>query len=191
MPKVILFDADGVTLKRQSEYFSQRFAREHGAPIDEVTNFFKGMYRHCQAGKSDLQEELAILLPQWGWQKSVEEFLKYWFSADVPDQDVLDKVQDFRRQGSTCCLATDQEKYRAQYIREKLGFDGIFDHCFFSSEIGYSKEEPEFFTRVLTALAVSPGEARFWDDDMKNVEAAKSVGIDARFYTGIEDLSKM
>jgi putative hydrolase of the HAD superfamily len=191
MPKVILFDADGVTLKRQSEYFSQRFAREHGAPIDEVANFFKSTYRQCQRGKADLKEELAKLLPQWGWEKSVEEFLEYWFAADIPDTEVLNKVQEFRAQGIICCLATDQDKYRSQYIREKLGFSTVFDRCFFSCEIGHSKEDPEFFTRVLTALAVSPEETRFWDDDMKNVEAAKSVGLDARFYTGIEDLSKL
>jgi putative hydrolase of the HAD superfamily len=188
MPKVILWDADGVTLERQKEYFSQRFARGYRAPLEDVTNFFKANYRRCQAGELDLKQELAAVLPTWGWQASVDEFLAYWFSTDMPDQAVLAKVAEFRAQGIACYLATDQEKYRAANIRETLDFGKLFDRCFFSYELGVSKEEPEFFTKILAELKVQPNEVVFWDDDMKNVEAAKAVGIDARFYASIEDI---
>lgn len=187
--KVMLFDADGVTLKRQVEYFSQRFAREHGAPLDEVTAFFKEKFRTSQLGKADLKLELEPLLPVWGWHKGADAFLEYWFSTDAPDREVLEKVAEFRAQDIACYLVTDQEKYRAAYIRNVLGFSKLFDDCFFSCELGFSKEQPEFFSKVLERMNLSASEALYWDDDQKNIDAAKSIGIDARFYGSITDLN--
>jgi putative hydrolase of the HAD superfamily len=156
--------------------------------MDEVTDFFKTAYRTAQLNQVDLKQELTPLLARWGWQGSVDEFLEYWFSTDVPDQAVLAKVKEFRDQGVVCCLATDQEKYRAQNITDTLGFGQLFDHCFYSYQLGVSKEDPEFFNKIIAELGVAPGEVVFWDDDKKNVEAAKAAGLDARFYTSLEDL---
>jgi len=186
MPKVVLWDADGVTIER-SEYFSQRFAREHGAPEAVVVVFFKGPYRLCQTGKADLKDELAKVLPSWGWQGSVDEFLAYWFAGDKVSEPVVAQVRELQAQGVVCCLATDQEQYRAKYVREQL-FKDAFDQYFFSYQLGYSKEEPAFFEAVVRQLGVSPSEVVYWDDDQKNVDAAKLAGIDARLYTKIEDL---
>lgn len=187
--KTVLIDADGVTLKKQKEFFSERFAREYGAPPDELQNFFKNEFRLCQVNKSDLKEELGKRLSVWGWDKGVDAYLAWWFENDAqPDEMVLAEVKRLREQGVVCCLATDQEKYRGQYIRERLGFKDLFDRCFFSYELGYSKEEPKFFTTVLQQLNTTPAETIFWDDDEKNVAVAKSVGIDARFYKSLADL---
>ena len=60
MTKAILFDADGVVLKKYKEYFvSQYFAKKYNAPADEVNAFFAKDFRTCQRGKLDLKEELA------------------------------------------------------------------------------------------------------------------------------------
>ena len=184
--KTILFDADGVTLKRQTEYFSERFAREYNVPLVEVVSFFKNEFRLCQQGKADLKEELSKKLPAWGWQKSTDDFLLYWFTTDtIPNDAVMSEVENFRRQGTKCYLVTDQEKYRAEYLRDTLNFKNRFDGCFFSCELGYSKSEPAFFATVIIQLNLPPDEIVYWDDDQKNVDAAESLGIDARFYSGI------
>lgn len=190
-PKVILWDADGVTIKRQNEYFSQRFAREYGAPLEEVSQFFKTEFRQCQLGKTDLIEELSQRLPKWGWQKGVSPFLGYWFKGDEADKAVLGKVMELRSRGIICCLATDQEFHRAAYISGVLGFNTFFDHLIFSCDLGFSKEDPAFFTAALKWLEVAPEEVQYWDDDEKNVEVAKSLGIDARFYKSFEDIANL
>jgi len=189
MPKVILFDADGVVLKKGTEYFSERFAREYGAPNDELRAFFKNEFRLCQTSKADLKEELSKRLPGWGWQKSVEDFLDYWFVSDVVlDEAVLREVEKYRAQGVECYLTTDQEKYRAQYLLNKL--EGKFDGFWFSCDLGFQKSEPEFFVEVLRKLdgRFEPSEIRYFDDDQKNVDTAKSLGIDAHFYRDTNDL---
>jgi len=186
-PKVILFDADGVTLKKGTEYFSEKFAREYDAPLDEITEFFKHEFRECQTGKRDLKKELEERLPKWGWDKSVDEFLEYWFESDVHiDEKVIGKIRELRAQGVICCLATDQEKYRAQYLHDRLGNE--FEHLFFSYELGHTKNEQGFFMEAAHQLDVEPKDMRYWDDDKKNIEVAKELGIDARFFKTIDDL---
>lgn len=191
MIKAILFDADGVVLVKHKEYFSERFAREYNAPIEELRMFFRTEFPECQEGKRDLKEELGKRLPGWNWGKGVDAFLEYWFANDIVlDHDVFAKVQQFKDQGIDCYLATDQEKYRAEYLRKNCKLDEVFTGCFFSCELGVRKDSPEFFEKVIEKLDIEPSEIAYFDDDQKNVNVAKGLGINARFYSSIEDLDK-
>lgn len=183
----ILFDADGVTLVKH-KFFDEKFSEEYGIPLDKIRHFFKNEFRICQQGKADLKTELAKYLPAWGWQKSVDDFLAYWFATDIPDAAVLNFIQDIRAKGTKCYLASDQEKYRAEYFLSNLGFGKKFDKCFFSCDLGCNKSEKEFFEKVLEDLNLKPVELTYWDDDLKNVEVSKGLGINARLWEGLEKL---
>lgn len=45
------------------------------------------------------------------------------------------------------------------------------------------KDNPEFFTRILDELDLPGGEIGFVDNEQKNVDVAKEIGIDARLYS--------
>lgn len=188
MITAILVDADGVAIKRH-DYFSVRYAREFGADPALILSFFKEKYPRCAAGQADLKEELALVINQWGWQGTVEELLTYWFESEREvDEEVIKVVQDWRAQGIRCCLATDQEKYRATYLMETVGLQDAFDEAFFSCDLGVPKDSSEFFEIVLSALEVAPEEVVYFDDDAKNVEIARGLGIDGRVYSQVADL---
>ena len=188
MIKVVLFDADGVALVKHG-YFSDRLSSDYRIPTEKIVPFFKNEFRTCQLGKADLKHELAKYLTNWNWNKSVDEFLDYWFRTDtITDEEVLVRVQQFRTKGIKCYLVTDQEKYRAEYIRKNLGFDSKFDDCFFSYEVGYSKADPEFFRSVLNRLDARPEEVLYFDDEEKNVQNALSLDITAKLYSDLKDL---
>lgn len=181
--KVLLLDADGVTLVNQG-YFSDVYSREYGVPIEKIVPFFKKEFRNCQLGKKDIKDALPEYLAQWGWQGSIEDFLRYWFrTSTVTEEQVLNKIQRIRNKGIQCYLATDQEKYRAEYIKKVLNFEQRFDGCFFSCEIGFSKAQLEFFRGVLSHLNLSPQVVGFLDDDEENVRVAKETGIQAKLYS--------
>lgn len=193
MTKAILFDADGVVLKKYKEYFvSQYFAREYKAPTDEINAFFAGDFRACQRGKLDLKEELAKYLVGWNWPNGADAFLEYWFTTDASiDPEVMKEVEKIRSTGLKCYLASDQEKYRASYIMERLDLKNKFDDYFFSYRLGCMKSEPEYFKEIFKITGLKPEEFVYFDDDQKNVDIAKSLGINAHFYTGIDDLKKI
>lgn len=169
-------------------YFSEHYAREHGVPLEAMTPFYRGEFRLCQTGKADLKEAVAKYLPGWGWNKGADAFLEYWFTTDAEaDEQVFEVVRQLREKGVKVYLATDQEKYRAQYLLDKLGFKDKLDGCFFSCNLGYQKSEPEYFQKIMQELGVSADDLVYWDDDQKNVDVAKSLGIDARFYSNFAE----
>ncbi|MES2202884.1 MAG: HAD family hydrolase [Patescibacteria group bacterium] len=192
MKKVVLLDADGVVFKKSPEYFSERFCREYGAPREEVETFFKNEFKLCTRGKADLKEELAKRLPAWGWPKSVEEYLEWWFSNDTElDEEVLAVTKELQKQGTECYLASDQEVYRSEYIVQKLL--GRLNGAWFACDLGYTKSQPEFFKEIIKRWErrYTPQEMWFWDDMQHNVDSARSVGINAFLFTSVEDLKQV
>lgn len=190
MTKAILFDADGVVLTKQP-YFSLEIAKENNIPYEVIEPFYLNELKKCQIGAADMKEELAKYLPQWKWEGTVDEFMQRWFTTDVhPDEEVLALVDALRARSFKCYLASDQEKYRGEYIRTTAGLGKHFDGTFFSYEVGHSKSDPHFFHAILSTLKLEPSEIMYWDDDQKNVDVAKSIGIDARFYTNFDELKQ-
>lgn len=205
--KVALFDVDGIFLTRR-EYPSVTFSREYSVPMDLVNEFFMGGFEECKFGRADIRETVAPYLVKWNWQGTVEDFLEYWFKTDsniVPE--ALALVDKLRASGIKCFMASRQEKYRMNYIineldlglkhlqanvrptNPKIGLGKHFDGSFCSCDIGVDKNNPKFFERVMEKLeTVRPEEIIFFDDKQENVETAKSVGINAYFYEGVDTI---
>ena len=180
--KTIIFDADGMILL--GERFSSRYSREFNLPAEVLSRFFSEKFPACVLGKADLREELRPFLQDWRWEKSVDEFLNYWFEGNYLNQDLLPVIADLKARGVGCCLATNQEKYRIAYLRDRLGIGQIFDRCFVSSEVGLKKPERKFFEYISRELSRIPNdEILFWDDRSENVTAAREFGFAAELYT--------
>jgi len=192
--KCILFDADGVIV--DSELFSIQYQREYGIPEQEMLPFFEQEFPDCLLGRADLAEEVSPWLSKWKWTGTTEEFLEYWFrSSRSVDERVVTTIEQLKKQGIKCCLATNQEKYRAQYMKSDMGFEQLFDRVFTSSGIGHKKPAKEFYQFILQEMKrehrIDPEEVVFFDDFEENVQAAKQSGINAYLYKEFADLKKI
>lgn len=183
--KIALIDTDGVLLVKE-KYFSERYSEKYGVPNEKIVPFFQKEFRLCQVGQADLKAVLPMYLEEWGWAGTTEEFMSYWFSTDAfVNEGVLEAVKKIRSDGVKCYLATDQEKYRAEYLWKTVELAKEFDGAFFSYELGVGKANPEFWHKVLEKLGrPNPSDIAYWDDEEENVAAARSVGIQARIFTG-------
>jgi len=74
-------------------------------------------------------------------------------------------------------------------MRKVLQYDRHFDEQFYSCELGVAKPDGAYFTAILDRLALSPDRVLFIDDNAKNVEAARAVGLTAWVYTANQDSS--
>jgi putative hydrolase of the HAD superfamily len=190
MRKIILLDADGVVLRGRHKYFSQRFSEEKGVSLDLILPFFKGDFLKAQIGEMDIKTILPGYLNAWGWEGDVDSFLKYWFSGESEiDSEMLDQLRYLKeKSGVHLYLATDQEKHRASYLWNDLGLKNDFDGSFFSCDLGVRKSNGEFFNKIFDALIIKAGdEIYFWDDDEKNVEVARGMGIEAEVFTDVSE----
>ncbi len=192
--KCILFDVDGVVVR--AEMFSKQYARAKNISDDEILPFFKDVFPCCTEGKADLKEVLKEWLPKWKWEGSTDGFLQAWFEAEHKiDERVTGVVGRLRNKGVKCYLATNQEKYRVGYMKEKMRFAEIFDGIFASFEIGHRKPNKKFYESILEDLrerdGIQSNEIMFFDDDRKNVDEAKAIGIESYLYSDFNEFKNV
>ena len=196
MIKAMTFDADGVVIT-DNLHFSQQLERNFGISPARTEAFFTGVFQQCLTGGADLKQELAKYLKAWGWHGTVDELVAFWFQCeDHLNEELTKEIQRLRTKGIKCYLATNQEKYRTDYIANQMGCGVLFDGIFSSAQIGAKKPSLEFLKKVSESIKGIPlKEIMFWDDSRENIEAANSFGFNAHlfttnddFYTQIEEL---
>jgi putative hydrolase of the HAD superfamily len=186
-PNVLVLDVDGVLCVPPGLH-AARIERELGLTREHTREFFHGEFRKCLVGDADLKEAIRPFLVEWRVRSSVDEFLDEWFATEhVIDERIIGLVGGLRRSGIRCALATNQERYRLEYLRHQMGFAEHFDAIFGSAEIGVVKPEVRFFNHVAAAMQVAPSELMFFDDHQGNVDGARAAGWDGRLYTTFDE----
>lgn len=187
MVKIVIFDADGVLIN--GDYFLVHLEKDFGITQDQTRYFFENVFPDCIVGKKELKTELKPYLKDWGWGKSIDEFLDYWHRMEHNiEKDLVDYIQVLREKGIICCLATNQNRYRFNYMLKEMGFAQCFDRVYASDFLGYKKPDIKFYEKVFEDLRInSKKEVLFWDDRLENIEAAREFGIHAELYTTFSD----
>ncbi len=192
--KILVLDADGVMIEH--EYFTKTLELEMGISHDVTQEFFSEKFSDCVVGKSDLKKEIAPYLKQWGWKESVDEFLNFWFEAEnKPNKALVEYVKKAKEKGIKVVLATNQEKYRLNYVKKEMGFENLFDMIICSSDIGFKKPSEKFFVKLCEKLNqtynVTKKDIIFWDDNKENVDSANRLEIRSFVYEDFEDFQKI
>lgn len=191
MIKAILFDLDGVVLTSTGKRFSERLSERLGISLEVISEFFTNDFRECSFGRADLKEKIAPYLAKWGYDGTVDDLLKFWFKNEgTPNEEVLEIVANLRSKGVKCFIATRQEKYRKEYLLNNVGLKEKFDGIFCTCDIGYDKSEKGYWDYVFKELNLKPEEIMFFCDSKKNIDVAKSLGICAYFYEGVDFLKE-
>ncbi len=185
-PKCVIFDADGVVINT-GEQMSSKYVRKFGVDMKLFDEFFSGVFSDCLTGKADLKAEIMPYLKKWSWNGSLDEFLAWWFdSENCVDNRVIKVIKELKRNNIHVYLATNQEKYRGEYLKAEMGFNDLFDGVFISADIGYKKPEKEFFNKIMATIkqdsGAKPEDILFFDDSKSYIEGAKEVGIEAYIY---------
>ena len=106
----------------------------------------------------------------------------FWSGAYL-DYDVADLIQRAHDAGYRLGLLSNAWM-RARASHTALGWDRLlpFDVRMFSAEEGVKKPDPAFFLRCLERLGARAEETLFVDDSLRNVEAARKMGMGAVHY---------
>ena len=201
----VFFDVDGVLIDgwharpERRRPWDATIERDLGVRRDAFqAAFFRrpfGAHRSvmhaCVAGDRDLKQALAELLPEIGYEGSVDALVDYWFSNDSNiNQSVLDVVRQLGRRAEVeLYLVTGQEHHRAAYLWNTLGFRNDFKDILYSAKLGCLKSAPEFFIRINALLGIVEGERPLlFDDTAEVVDLARKVGWDACVFDTVDDL---
>lgn len=180
----ILFDADGV-LQYPGVDYKQAFSKLLGSRMHEADQFFLDIFfaeRLSLAGGSDFQNDLIDLLKRWNLSQDAEQVLK--ISTQIKtNESILAMIGALRSAGIKCCLASNQQAYRARFMSETLEYSKCFDREFYSCDIGFVKPDERYFQSIITKLGVSPSSILFIDDQESSVMAARVTGLNAAVFT--------
>ena len=190
MIKAIIFDADGMVIN--GERFSDRFSKKFNIPLEAINVFFDKEFEDCELGKKDLKQVILPYLKEWKWQGAMDDLLKFWFKESYRvDKEVIKIIGGLREAKTICILSTNQEKYRVEFMKNEMGLAGVFDFIISSHQVGYFKDNPEFYRKLLELIPdIKTDEVLFFDDREKNIQAAESLGIKVKLYKNINDLKE-
>jgi putative hydrolase of the HAD superfamily len=144
-----------------------------GLTAERAQEFFSGVFRaECLIGRRDTRQALEEMAAEQGFSLDLDRLFAHWHADQSQVRmGVVAELERLRGLGVHLVLATNQEQHRMRYMRTVMGYDGLFDQTFCSSELGVCKPDPLFFQGVTEALPVG-SVVRYIDDDARNVASA-------------------
>jgi putative hydrolase of the HAD superfamily len=166
--------------------FAKVLTEEFNITFEMTREFFTQKFSPALKGQISVKDLLPSYLNEWGWRSSIDEFLRLWVDSErEPDPDMIKLVQELRTKGYRCCLATNQESNRANFMRSEMKFSEVFDDLFISSDIGFMKPEPEFYLSISERLNVVPSRLHFIDDQQHYLDAAAKQGWNTHLFSNV------
>ncbi len=175
--KAIVFDMDGTLIDSMWAWrgIYREFIREHNLIMPEE---MRGTPEFpCGRAARMLLEQLDGMT----YEETLEDMYKLvdgHYRQDVEAKPgALAFVRHLKKAGYRVAVATATPLRYANNALRRLGFEGLFDLVVSREEIGLSKKEPEFFTRVAAQLQAQPGECVMFEDALYAMRSAKAAGF--------------
>lgn len=185
--KAVVFDWDGVVMHEES-YFSDKICKDYGLEGEEVIPFFRNELVQCQLGKMDLKDALKKQIEKWSISVDVETLIEDWFEFGVIDHEAIKFIKELKESGIKTALATNNEKYRIGYYKEKYDLESLFDYLIFPFEVGTLKPEPQLYQKVAEVLKMNPADVLFVDNEEKSLRPAEKLGFQVHLFKDLDGL---
>ena len=191
MINTIIFDLGAVLIDWNQRYLYRKIFKTEAEIEWFLANVCTTEWNEEQDGGRPFAEAVKIqtlLFPQF--EKEIEAFWKRW--PEMMAGPIDDTVNIFER-----LKKSNQHKFYAltnwsaetfPIALERFEFFKWFDGLVVSGEEKTRKPLPEFYNRLLTRYQVNPAEALFIDDNIKNVEAARLLGINSIHFLSSQQL---
>ncbi|MEX0364945.1 MAG: HAD family hydrolase [Ruegeria sp.] len=184
--KIIVWDFDGVL---NANIVDGRFVwadnvhADWGIEIAALADhlFHPDRIGQIMRGHVDLMGALVAWFDATGHDIDADAFLAYWFEMDaLPDAEIL---QHLDRKDARHVIGTNNERRRAAYIEDQMGFGARVERIFASGRIGHAKPDPEYFDHIEAWSGGAAPQHVLIDDTRRNVEAAQDRGWHAFHFT--------
>ena len=178
MKNVVLFDFFGVIGYELSPVWFRRYYDES---IADAT-------KHRLVDPGDLgaisEEEM---FENIGAEVGVDakQVRKEWMDLVTINDELVKFIKEVKKSYPVYLLSNALSGFIRE-ILEKNDLYGLFDEVYISAEIHLAKPDPEFFRECLKRIGVRAEETVMIDDNTKNLEGARSVGIDTIHFTDNE-----
>jgi len=135
-PQILLLDADGV-IQNPHQKRRESFGRLCG--IGNTKQFLEDVFlveEFYLTGKLNFPDALGNILKKWDREASLEEALYAWTQIK-PDEKIFNVIDQLRSNGASVLLASNQERYRANYMTRNVGYIDRVDALYYSIPVNW------------------------------------------------------
>lgn len=179
--KAIYWDLGGVLVRTTDWGPRTRLAQKFGKSMRELEQLvWEGEMGHkAQTGAISAVEQWLYVLNQLGLAPDEQaSFRAEFFAADVVDRELVDWIRSLKPRYRIGVISNALSDAR-HFVEQTAAIGDAFDHMTISAEVGVVKPDERIYRIALGAFDVTPAETVFVDDVLRNVEAARAVGMAA------------
>ncbi|MDE2723714.1 MAG: HAD-IA family hydrolase [Gemmatimonadota bacterium] len=191
MTNVILTDLDGVIRIWSPEIHrkAERATRlpEGAIPRAAFSDDLLLLVITGQISDDEWRRRIANLLSEDFPEANAERAVELWSaSPGEVDLEVLEILRACRKKAQLVLISNATSRLLSDLRR--LGIAEDFDYIINSSEVGFTKPDPNIYFTALDTVGATPNQALFIDDNAGHVAAATRLGIAGYTYTGADGL---
>jgi len=102
---------------------------------------------------------------------------------------MMEWVRALQNRGLRIAVLSNMPIEISSYMRQHARWFGDFDYVCFSAEVHLAKPEAAIFHACLKVVGARPEECLFIDDRAENVEAARTLGLQAVKFVSVQELA--
>jgi glucose-1-phosphatase len=177
----VIWDLGGVLLRTEDLSSRQALADRMGKSRTELENLvFDGdSGDRAQLGEISADEHWDNIRRILGLDAAgISEFRRQFWQGDQLDVELVDTIRSLRGRYKTGLLSNAFSDLR-QVVTSILQISDAFDEMVISAEIHLMKPDARIYQHALQRLGVAAQETVFIDDMLRNVEGARSQGMNA------------
>lgn len=193
MINTIIFDLGAVLIDWNPEYLYKNHFATEAEMKHFLTHVATSDWNEEQDAGRSLQEGTELLLAKHPeHEEPIRMFYSRWEEMlGGPFHDTVAIFRKLKQSGKFKIYALTNWSAET-FIRAKELYDflGWFDGIVVSGEEKMRKPTPAFYQILLDRYQINPAEALFIDDNLRNVKAARELGIPSIHFTSAEALEK-
>jgi len=176
----VIFDFFGVISSEVAPlWFGERFSEEQAGLLKEK---YMSPADRGDIGEEELFDNLSKLSGE-----PAEKIERDFMNLAVINREITELAEALGKKHKIALLSNAEAAWLHK-ILTKNDLYRLFDTMVISGEVRVSKPDWKIFEILLSRAGISADEAVFIDDNPKNVEAARTLGIDGIVFEGIDRL---
>jgi putative hydrolase of the HAD superfamily len=177
--RALFWDIGGVLLSNGWDRDQRKeVVTEFGLDPEDFQERHKLIVPELEIGRLSLTDYLTQTVFMAPRDFSREDFTSAMEAQSVPDEAALSLLRSLAGKHRMYALNNESRELNA-FRRRQFDLDGPLLAFFSSCYLGVAKPNPAIYRLALELAGVQPGQAVMIDDRLQNVEAARSVGMQA------------
>ena len=194
MIDTIIYDLGGVLIDWNPMYVYENYFEKESDRNFFFENVCTSEWNEEQDAGRSIAEANELLIAQYpDWEQAIRDFYGRWTEMiKGPIQESVDLLASIKATGNYRLYAlTNWSAETFPYAIKHFEFLSWFEGILVSGEEKTRKPYKEFYLKLLEKYDIRMEKAVFIDDNLRNIEAARQIGIKSIHFTNAASLKKM